>query len=76
MKILYTDYPIIELGDKSGEIAPIREIIPISYDNDKYCNAIVGGIETKIKSGYIYTKKGRCLKVPAFNPTKYGDFKK
>ena len=33
----YTDAPIEELGDISGEIAPIRECEILSYDEDKYC---------------------------------------
>ena len=26
----------------------------VSYDGDKYCTIIVEGMETEIKSGYIY----------------------
>lgn len=55
----YTDYPIISLGDKENEIAPIRECRVISYDNDKYCEIAVGGIIQSVKAGYIYFKPGR-----------------
>lgn len=55
----YTDYPFVELGDISGEIAPIREIEVISYDFDKYCKIRVNGIDSEIKLGYIYQQPGR-----------------
>lgn len=32
----WTDYPILELGDKSGEIAPIRQCKLICWDGDIY----------------------------------------
>jgi hypothetical protein len=56
--ILYTDYPIIEFGDKEGKKAPIRRCKIINYDGDKYCEVEV--IENnlrvfkEIKRGYIY----------------------
>jgi hypothetical protein len=71
MKILYTDYPFVELGDEPNKIAPIRKVLPISYDNDKYVNVLVEGIYSEIKAGYIYTKYGRYGNVPAFNPKEY-----
>lgn len=55
----YTDYPILELGDISGEEAPIREVKVISYDQDKRCNILVEGVETEVKRGYLYTKPVR-----------------
>jgi hypothetical protein len=58
-KKLYTDYPFSFLGDINGEIAPIREIKVLSYDNNKYCEILVDGHKTEIKSGYIYTNKSR-----------------
>lgn len=57
MRIVYTDYPITELGDKPNECAPIREFNLLSYDGDKYCwiKHIGSGIEIDVKSGYLYT---------------------
>ena len=63
----WTDYPILELGDKSGKPAPIRKCRPIAYDRDKYCCVQVGGIETSFKAGYIYTEKGRSGEVPVIS---------
>ena len=68
MQTLYTDYPFTELGDKSGKEAPIRKVMPVSYDGDKYVKVLVDGIYSEIKSGYIYTEFGRCGDVPTFNP--------
>jgi hypothetical protein len=68
MEILYTDYPFEELGDKAGKKAPIRKVMPISYDNNKYVKVLIEGIYSEIKSGYIYTEYGRCGDVPTFNP--------
>ena len=67
---LYTDYPFKELGDIEYQEAPIREIKAISYDGNKYVRIVVDGIESEIKSGYIYTSKGRCGDVPTFNANK------
>jgi len=71
MQILYTDYPFEELGDIPGKSAPIRKVFPLHYDGDKYCDVIVDGIKSNIKTGYIYTKRGRCGDVPCFDPNKY-----
>lgn len=51
----YTDYPILELGDISGEEAPIREVNILYYDGDKRCKVIIQGLEEEIKTGYLYT---------------------
>lgn len=57
----YTDYPILELGDISGEEeAPIREVKILYYDGDKRCKVIVEGVEEEIKTGYLYTAPVRC----------------
>lgn len=56
----YTDYPILELGDISGEEAPIREVKILYYDQDKRCKVLVEGVEEEIKTGYLYTKPVRC----------------
>lgn len=50
----YTDYPILELGDISGEDAPIREVKILCYDGDKRCKVIVQGVQEEIKTGYLY----------------------
>lgn len=50
----YTDYPILELGDKLGEDAPIREVKILYYDGDKRCKVIVEGVQEEIKTGYLY----------------------
>jgi hydrogenase maturation factor len=62
-KQLYTDYPIIELGDEEFKEAPIRECELLSYDDNKYCYVKVEGIEKEIKRCYIYSQKGRCGEV-------------
>jgi hypothetical protein len=66
----YTDYPILELGDISGEKAPIREVRVISYDLDKYCKIEVCGIQTEVKRGYLYVKPGRCGEVKSIDTRK------
>jgi hypothetical protein len=55
----FTDYPFVELGDTIGKIAPIRECVVKSFDDDKYCRIVVEGFETEIKSGYLYKTSGR-----------------
>jgi hypothetical protein len=68
MAILYTDYPFIDFGDIPGKKAPIRKVMPMSYDGNKYVKVLVDGVYSEIKSCYIYTKYGRCGDVPVFNP--------
>jgi len=67
----YTDYPIFELGDEPNKEAPIRTVMVLSYDGDKYCDIIVGGVVSTIKAGYIYKERGRCGEVEKFNPNYY-----
>ncbi len=55
----FTDYPIVELCDAPGLVAPIREVRILSYDGNKYCVVLVEGITTEIKSGYLYWEFGR-----------------
>jgi hypothetical protein len=56
--IAYTNYPIVALGDKIHEPAPMRECSVISYDGDKYCRVILWPfsvrIPAEIKAGYLY----------------------
>ena len=61
----WTDYPFPQLGDIEGEEAPVREIEVLSFDDDKYCQIKVCGIDDEIKAGYIYQKPGRVGGVPA-----------
>ena len=58
----WTDYPVTEIGDISGQKAPIRRIRVISFDNDKYAKVMILGyaITIEIKAGYLYSKPGRC----------------
>lgn len=69
--MFYTDYPFVALGDEPYKEAPIREVIVLSYDGNKYCDVLVSGVKSNIKAGYIYTKPGRCGEVPKFNPNKF-----
>tara|TARA_R110002012_G_scaffold73124_2_gene186656 strand:+ start:467 stop:709 length:243 start_codon:yes stop_codon:yes gene_type:complete len=57
MRVVYTDYPVRELGDKPNEYPPTREFILLSYDGDKYCTIrhIESKIELKVKSGYLFS---------------------
>ena len=64
----WTDYPIVELGDKPYVNAPIWEVEVLSYDGDKYCCVLVDGIEKSIKAGYIYREPGRCNVAPFPEP--------
>lgn len=68
----FTDYPFFELGDIAGQEAPIRSCIVTSYDGDKYCKVVVGGIESEIKACYLYSEAGRCGEVQAIDATKVG----
>ncbi|PHR83142.1 MAG: hypothetical protein COA64_00355 [Henriciella sp.] len=66
MICLWTDYPIVELGDEPGKRAPVRRIDALhEYDGDRYVKLTVGGVTKEIKSGYIYTKPGRLGEVPS-----------
>jgi len=63
----WTDYPILDLGDRSGELARVRRIVPIWYDGDKYVSFRLFGGRDDIydcKAGYIYAAKGRLGEVP------------
>jgi hypothetical protein len=69
-KRYWTDYPFVSLGDTLHEVAPIREIAPIIYDGDKYVLVRLVGtcVYEELKSGYIYTERGRCGDVPCADP--------
>ena len=59
----WTDYPITGLGDIAGEIAPIRRVKILSYDQNKYCMALIEEngkrVIQEIKSGYFYNRPAR-----------------
>ena len=61
MKV-FTDYPIVELGDIENKIAPIRKVELISYDGDKYAYVIAEGYIVSFKACYLYTAPVRCGK--------------
>lgn len=58
---VWTDYPFLALGDKSGEKAPVRQVEVLSYDEDKYCTVRVPCLSQlqDVKLGYLYKKEGR-----------------
>jgi len=56
----WTDYPIEELGDVSGQKAPYRQVTVLSYDGNKYATVMIAGFDivvTEIKIGYLYSSK-------------------
>ena len=55
----WTDYPIRELGDEDGKLAPIRLVNVISYDRAKYCLIEVAGAREFVKRAYLYKQRGR-----------------
>jgi hypothetical protein len=64
----WTDYPITELGDEPGKIAPIRECTVLNYDGNKYCDVRVDGVLKQIKRAYIYIEEGRVGEVMKWQP--------
>ena len=67
----WTDYPFVELGDISGQQAPIRHITVVRYDGNKYADVITDcGHALSIKAGYIYGQRGRCGDVPGISRRK------
>ena len=62
----WTDAPIEQLGDPPNKLAPIRPVVVVSYDGNKYCRIIVGGLlhDVQVKAAYIYQRKGRYGEVP------------
>lgn len=55
----WTDYPIAELGDAPGKLAPIRLVEVTAWDRDKYCVIEVAGAIECVKRGYLYRQRGR-----------------
>lgn len=64
----FTDYPIAELGDALGKIAPVRPCKALAWDGDKYADVEVEGIKTNFKVGYLYPKAQRCGEGPSIDP--------
>jgi hypothetical protein len=54
-----TDYPFVELGDTPGQLAPLREVLVLSYDGNKYCQVDFEGKQLEVKEGYLYKPIGR-----------------
>jgi len=66
----WTDYQILQLGDKVGAPAPVRHVHVLSYDGDKYATIEVNGAVVLVKSGYLYRHKGRFGQVKQINKRK------
>lgn len=68
----WTDYPFVELGDEPGKMAPIRHVNIISYDGNKYAKVSFEncGDILDVKTGYLYSKRGRYGQVKCVNPRK------
>lgn len=60
----WTDYPFVELGDKAGALAPVRDCTVLNYDRNKYCRILVEDVFTSVKAGYLYSQPGRSREVP------------
>jgi len=59
MKFLtaYTDYPLFK--KEFGKLTPIRKVIPLHFDGDKYVTICYKGNMFSIKYGYLYTHPTR-----------------
>lgn len=55
----FTDYPVKELGDVADQEAPVRSCLILSWDGNKYCDVLVGGVVVSFKAGYLYTRETR-----------------
>jgi hypothetical protein len=57
----WTDYPFVELGDAPGQRAPIRHVVVVHYDGNKYAKIRFddNGLCLEVKAGYLYRKKAR-----------------
>jgi tRNA(His) 5'-end guanylyltransferase len=61
----YTDYPILALGDRANQLAPVRKVNVLSYDGVKRCCIEVHGVRLTVKRGYLYTTLSRVDDTPA-----------
>jgi hypothetical protein len=78
----WTDYPLTALGDEPNVEAPVRQVIPIQYDNNKYVkvmpldgrglpyhNEATGeNLIVEFKAGYLYATQGRYGQVRGLDP--------
>jgi hypothetical protein len=55
----WTDYPFESLGDAPGKDAPVRHVRVVSFDGNKYAKVAFGEHVEFIKTGYLYSKRGR-----------------
>ena len=71
----FTDYPIHNINDTDGTLAPIRKCKILTYDRNKYCDVLVFFTDTdgderaivaSIKSGYCYKNEARFDDAVAF----------
>jgi len=53
----WTDYPFSELGDTPGEQAPVRNVLVLFWDDDKYVTIVVEGVMVEVKIGYLFADK-------------------
>jgi hypothetical protein len=63
----WTDYPFAELGDKPNTLAPIRKVEVVDFDGDKYATIKWRNRALTVKSGYLYSSKGRLGEVPGID---------
>ncbi len=64
----WTDYPIANLGDAPGKIAPIRLCRVLAYDRNKYCVIRIGFLTVSgIKRCYLYKGRGRAGETPVLS---------
>lgn len=73
----WTDYPFVELGDVSGQKAPIRQVNVVSYDQNKHVTVSFKDNDSflELKAGYLYSKPGRYGQVKQVNIQKIRLFK-
>ena len=68
--LAYTDYPMSVLGDPPSEQAPVRPVIVLMYDTDKYVKVLVqpgknaGAFVFELKAGYVYSERARYEDAP------------
>jgi len=52
----YTDYPMTEAELEHENTAPVREVVILKYDGDKYCDVFCPELtlNAQIKLGYLF----------------------
>jgi len=60
----WTDFSFVELGDKAGALAPVRDCVVLSYDRKKFCRILIEDVFTAVKASYLYSQPGRSREVP------------